>query len=382
MRRWITGISSLVVVGVGIWLMTQPPMTVRTQAADSAEFSRPAMLRNLATQVVIPGIHDFQKRCDALAQAAKKLDAEPNEANIKTTRDAWVEACLAWKRIQWLQFGPVKDRIYWSAMTFKPVYPQSIEKVLRGTELITEDYLAEQGAAAKGIYALEYLLFDLPQGQTAWVGEDGKPTKVSKPRLSGKALLEGEGAARRRAYVRELAAELVTQLKEAQAVIDAPDFVDNYMKNGQDSINYLVNGLLDEMESGVVNMLRLYVDQFANRSLRYEQIEGYAGGLSERVLEEELLGLERMYRGGNGLGIDDYVKHVNPDLSQRLDKRFQAGKAAFKIFRDAPVDVSLVKNYSAMEQAHDELHELEIQIKLDVFSSLGVTLLFSSTDGD
>jgi len=35
-----------------------------------------------------------------------------------------------------------------------------------------------------------------------------------------------------------------------------------------------------------------------------------------------------------------------------------------------------------MEKAHDELHELEIQIKLDVVSSLGVTLLFSSTDGD
>jgi predicted lipoprotein len=381
MRRWITGVFSLVVVGTGLWLISQPPMTVQVAAA-STEFSRPVMLQDIATKVIVPGIHDFQQRCEALTQAAEKLEAEPDAAKLKQTQQAWAKACLAWKRIQWLQFGPVKDRAFWSAMSFKPVYPKSIEKIINGTQPITEDYLAEQGAAAKGIYTLEYLLFDLPQGQAAWVGEDGKPTKTSSPRLSQKSLLEGEQAARRRAYVRALAQELATQAKAAKAIIDAPDFVANYVKSGQDSVNLAVNGLLDEMESGVVNVIRLYVDQFANRSLRYEQIEGYAGGLSVRVVEEELAGLEKLYRGADGVGLDDYVKHVNPGLNERLEKRFAAGKAAIKLFRDAPVDVSLVKNYAAMERAHDELHELEIQIKLDVVSSLGVTLLFSSTDGD
>lgn len=379
MRRWINGLGR---AAISLWLVSQPPMTAKVQAAPAAEFSRPVMLQDLATKVIVPGIRDFSQRCEALAQAAQKLEATPVEGNLKRTQQAWAETCLAWKHIQWLQFGPVKDRAFWSTLCFKPVYAKSIEKVISDTKPINEDYLAEQGAAAKGIYTLEYLLFDLPQGQTAWVGEDGKPTKTGKPRLAEKSLLEGAQAVRRRAYVRALAQELVTLLKEARAVSEAPDFVANYVKGSQDSINFAVNGLLDEMESGVVNVIRLYVDQFANRSLRYEQIEGYAGGVSARAVEEELVGLETLYRGADGVGLDDYVKHVNPGLNERLEKRFLAGKAAIKLFRDAPVDVSLVNNYPAMERAYDELHELEIQIKLDVVSSLGVTLLFSSIDGD
>jgi len=370
------------ITGLLVWSLSRPPLTGPLQAASQAVFSRPAMLQDIATKVMIPGLRDFQATCQALEKVATKLESEPTEANVKLTQAAWVEACLAWKRIQWLQFGPVKDRAYWSSLTFKPVYPHSIEKVLRDTKPLTPDYLAEQGAAAKGIYTLEYLLFDLPQGQTAWVGENGRPTKTGNPRLAAKWLLEGETAARRRIYVRELARDLVLQLKDAQAVIDATGFLENYVKDGQNSVNLAVNGLLDELESGVVNVLRLYVDQFANRALRYDQIEGYAGGLSVRVLEEELAGLEKLYRGAGGIGMDDYVKHVNPGLAVRLEQRLKAGQEALKVFRELPVDQSLVKHYAAMERAHDELRELEIQIKLDVVSSLGITLLFSSTDGD
>ncbi|MGV3756617.1 MAG: imelysin family protein [Verrucomicrobiota bacterium] len=369
-------------VGLLLWAFSHPPLTGELQAAPQTVFSRPAMLQDLATKVMIPGVRDFQAKCQAMEKAAVKLESEPVEANLKLTQAAWMEACLAWKRIQWIKFGPVKDRAYWSALTFKPVYPQSIEKVLRDTKPITPDYLAEQGAAAKGIYTLEYLLFDLSQGQTAWVGEDGRPTKTGNPRLAEKWLLEGETSARRRTYVRELARDMVTQLKDAQAVINAPDFVADYVKDGQNSVNLAVNGLLDELESGVVNVLRLYVDQFANRALRYDQIEGYAGGLSVRVMEEELAGLEKLYRGAGGMGMDDYIKHVNPGLAARLEQRLKAGQEALKVFREVPVDQALVKHYTAMERAHDELRELEIQIKLDVMSSLGITLLFSSTDGD
>lgn len=382
MRKWIAGITGFSFLIAGVWMVSQPPMAATVQAAPDKDFSRPAMLQDIATKVLVPGIRDFHAKCQALEVAAQKLSAEPDEAQLRQTQEAWKEACLAWKRIQWIQFGPVKDRAYWTSLCFKPVYPQSIEKILRSSEAITADYLAEQGAAAKGLYALEYLLFDLPQGQTAWVGEDGKPAKTGTPRLSAKWLLEGDGAPRRRTYVHELTRELLTQLKEAKAIVDAPDFVGKYVKGGQNSVDLAVNGLLDELESGVVNVLRLYVDQFANRSLRYDQIEGNASGLSARVLEEELDSLEKLYRGGGGLGMDDYVQHVNPELGKRMEQRFKAGREALRKFQELPVDQALVKNYPDMERAHDELRELEIQIKLDLVSSLGITLLFSSTDGD
>ncbi|HEY1172994.1 MAG TPA: imelysin family protein [Verrucomicrobiae bacterium] len=383
MRSWIAGVVSAGVLGTCLWMVVSPvPGSGMAQAAQTKEFSRPAMLEDIATKVLVPGIREFHDKCQGLEKFSAKLAMEPSPENVRLVQQAWVDACLAWKRMQWIQFGPVKDRAYWSALCFKPVYPVSIEKVIRGTEPITQDSLAEQGAAAKGLYTLEYLLFDLPQGQTAWVGEDGKPARTGTPRLAAKWLLEGDQAERRRIYVREAAREMMEMLKPVRATVDDPAFIANYVKGGQTSVDLAVNGLLDELESGVVNLIRLYVDQFANRSLRYDQIEGYPSGLSVRVMEEELAGLEKLYRGGGGLGLDDYVKHVNPGLAERMEQRLKAGKEALKAFRELPVDQALVKRYAAMEKAHDELRELEIQIKLDVISSLGITLLFSSTDGD
>jgi predicted lipoprotein len=346
------------------------------------EFSRPAMLRDLGAKVLIPGLQDLQRRSLDLAQAAQVLESEPTVAHVDQTQAAWRETCLAWKRVQWVQFGIVKDTAYWSALFYKGVYPQSIEGVIRSSRPMDAGYVEEMGAGAKGLYGLEYLLFDLPQGVTAWVGPDGKPTKVGTPRHSAKALLAGPDGARRRSYVRELARDFSIQLKAAVQVVEAKDFLAGYAKEAQKNVDLAANGMLNELESGVVNVLRLYVDQFANRALRYDQIEGAASALSVRVLSEDLAGLEKLYRGADGLGFDDYVKQVNPGLAGRLEERFKAAKAALAEFKDLPVDQALMKHYAAMERAYEQLRELEIQFKLDLMSSLGITLLFSSTDGD
>lgn len=355
---------------------------VCASAATTPEFTRPAMLQNMATNVIVPGVKELVQRSEELSAASEKLQKVPSAESLAAVQTAWKETCFAWKRIRWIQFGPVKDRTYWAALFYQQIYSQSIEAVMRKDKAIDRDALEELGASAKGLYTLEYLIFDSPMGQTAVLGPDGKPSKAGTPRLSTQALLTGEKAERRRAYVREIARELAARLKEAEAVVNAPEFVANYVKEGQNSINLAVNGLLDEMESGVVNVIRLYVDQFANRALRYEQIEGSASGISTKVLEEELGGLEKLYRGGDGLGFDDYLQQVNPGLAKRLNERLVVSKKAMQAFHGLAIDQALAKSYADMEQAHDELHELEIQIKLDVVSSLGVTLLFSSTDGD
>jgi predicted lipoprotein len=371
--RWLSGLMILLVS-----LQAYCP----AHAASSPEFTRPAMLKELAVKVLIPSLQELQRRSRELTQAAEKFEANATEAGLTESQAAWREACLAWKRVQWVQFGVVKDSTYWSSLFFKTVYPQSIEAVVRSSRVMDAGYVEEMGAGAKGLYGMEYLLFDLPQGGTARVGPEGKPTNPGMPRLSAKALLNGTDAARRRLYVREIARELSNRLGEAMQLVEAADFVSAFVKDSQKNIDLTANGLLNELESGVVNVLRLYVDQFANRTLRYDQIEGVASGLSVRVLVEDLAGLEKLYRGGGGLGLDDYVRNVNPQLAQRLEEQLKTAKATVARFQDLTVEQALVKQYATLEQAYEQLRELEIVFKLDLLSSLGITLLFSSTDGD
>jgi len=47
-----------------------------------------------------------------------------------------------------------------------------------------------------------------------------------------------------------------------------------------------------------------------------------------------------------------------------------------------PLEEAAVKDRAAIEAAYEKARALEITLKVDVVSALGVTLTFSSNDGD
>jgi predicted lipoprotein len=94
-----------------------------------------------------------------------------------------------------------------------------------------------------------------------------------------------------------------------------------------------------------------------------------------------LEGIQKIYRGGGGLGLDDAVKNLNPALAQRTGEQLDAAIAATRAI-SVPLEQAMMDNRAAIQNACDKTHALEILFKVDLASALGVTITFTSGDGD
>jgi predicted lipoprotein len=110
-------------------------------------------------------------------------------------------------------------------------------------------------------------------------------------------------------------------------------------------------------------------------------VEGALSGTSQQGLLALLQGAQAMFSGGEGIGLDDYLGRLKLQTARRVDAQFQKAIAAVRAI-DGPLEQVAGRREEAITRAHDECRALEILIKVEVASALGVTLTFKSTDRD
>ena len=114
---------------------------------------------------ILPGYAAFAARTDQLAQAAVET------CDRDALRPAWNEAFDAWLGVSHIRFGPVEEGGRAVAIAFWPdtrgATPQALSKLIeaRDESIASPEGTAQLSVAARGLYALEYLLYD-PQFET------------------------------------------------------------------------------------------------------------------------------------------------------------------------------------------------------------------------
>jgi predicted lipoprotein len=111
------------------------------------------------------------------------------------------------------------------------------------------------------------------------------------------------------------------------------------------------------------------------------RIESSRSGASLDGVLGSLDGIQQFFHRGNALGLDDALGHLNPLLVKRLHEQFQKTSGAARDV-GAPLEQAAVDKRPALENAYQETRALEVLLKVDVASALGVTLTFSSNDDD
>jgi predicted lipoprotein len=327
--------------------------------AQSGQFSRSAMLRNVATKVIAPAYQDLAAKARALTNAVEQLASVPDERALDQARQAWSDTLLAARSVQAFQIGPVVDREYASSFYYWQVLPLRIEAVVESDRSIDKKLIDELGATAKGLFALEYLLFGRAQNE---------PLKL---------LASQE---RRRNYTVALARDIeakARQLASDWARADGSGAAARFAGAGQESVNVLVNQLAQAIETvaeGRINFT-LSLPQPVSRQL--ERVEGSSSGSSVKGAVAILEGIQRIYAAG----LNECVKDLNQSLEKRIREHFDAALAAMRAI-PGPLENAVVEARPAVESAYKATRALEILFKVDLPSALGVTITFSSTDGD
>ena len=142
-----------------------------------------------------------------------------------------------------------------------------------------------------------------------------------------------------------------------------------------------MNDILNAIEVGAQGRLLLAVDKRTEQYARSELVEGGPSGTSQGGVLALLLGARAVFFGGEGAGIDDYLRQLKAPAARRIEAQFQKAIDAVKAI-DGPLEEGNEAVERAVKRAHDECRALEIMMKTEVVSTLGVTLTFKSADGD
>ena len=148
-----------------------------------------------------------------------------------------------------------------------------------------------------------------------------------------------------------------------------------FVQGGQESLNRLVNQLAWSLESLNETQLRpLAVGEVGAETM------GTASGLTKRLLLASMEGIRGVYGGGEGVGLDDWLRHLRSPVEERMDEQLRETLAAVAELDRPPA--AGVDGAERARAAYAVCHATELLIKVDVASALGVTLTFSPVDGD
>lgn len=353
---------------------TSKPTGVAT--ALPTKVTKDAALAAIGTNVILPTLSAFTANSARLAASTAQFRTNATPETLARLRAEWTDAYAAWSETQW-----IPDLPYYNLGVYLwPPRPASIEGALQGSTSYDAAYMEQLGAAATGLFALEYLLFD----QTHMVRhKQGQPVPgVPRPPPAWDSLNGADGP-RRRAYLHAVA-ELLT--RRAREVEDAwkqagGNSVGNFMAGGQDSLDKLINRLLENSERALQEGLTQQIELREFKTFQPEDARAMSSGSSHRAVVAVIRGVKRHYDGGDGVGVDDYLRTLNPALADKMQAHFEATlKAAEAI--PAAVEETVKTNRAPVQATIDACRKLEIALKTDVVSKLGVTLTFVSTDGD
>lgn len=335
--------------------------------------ARPAVLAHIGHDVAAPAFATLHERAGALVAALEPLCAGPDATTLAAAQAAWSEERDAWSRVLPFGFGPLPSEL--NALDFWPVRVDTVETAVAGAPAAADaGYLGGLGVSAKGMPALEYLLWGEDPGAalTAFQSEDG---------------------ARRCGYARALAVDIEART-DALATAWASEYADALATAGTGSAAYpslkagvdeVINKSIDACLTMVKGKLDNPLGNLSGAAEDPSLMESRFSGRTRADLQANLAGVWAVYHGADldapAAGISVLVAALDPALDERVRAQY-ARTVEVLVAVPEPLTEALVADRTAVQLARDELDTFRRLLKLDVASTLGVTLALSDNDGD
>ena len=358
--RALVAAAALVLVGC-----SQP-------SANKERDTRRILLKGLGEQIFLPRYVEFEERAHEIEARASALCDDPTEETLGAARDVWWASRAPWKRNETVAFGPyVEPTFFGDAIDFWPCRPESILLVLDGTEPIDGSLL---GAAAKGLPAIEYLLYE----------PDADVVAESAP------------GSRRCEYLGAMSVELAAEATAIREAWDPAggDFLGELVEAGRDSETY---DSVDMALGEVVNRLVYDIEAarnakigapLGNRTAGVPQpyaAESHYSGRSLEDVRDNLRGVEEVCFGADVEDAQSLTRYLDGigrgDIAPALREAFDESYAALDAI-PGTLNEAVVSDPALVQEAVDRLGELQLLIQADLINAMGLMLTFTDADGD
>jgi len=325
--------------------------------------ARAEVLRALVLQVVVPNSAAVAENSRRLASEIARLGAAPSLATLRSAREQWQRALTSWKRAEVFRNGPIMDTNCLLRVMFWPVRPAAIDALLQGSQPLDEASVAELGVDRRGLFALEHLLFSAASDEPI------------------AAAFAGAAGARRAQLARALAGNVASYAdRVASSLGDGKAYANEFADGGQDSLNRLVGQLVYAVENVFASRLARIAALAKSGQPEPTAVEGSAGRMSQQIALTYLRATEQLYLGVDR-GLSELVKALSSTVDDSLRSAFREAIAAVTNLA-LPLEEVAQRDLAALDAAAVTVKKLERALRSELASTLGVTLTFSSVDGD
>lgn len=324
--------------------------------------TREVVLDALVRNQVVPDTEALARASMALATSCADLVKRGSPADAELTRARFRTALLAWEESAAFREGPLMESRALVRARYWPVRAQALEALVLGSEPLTSVDVEQLGADVRGMFALEWLLFD----------------------ARGRSLLETSApeGARARTLAHALAENVAAYATTARnALGDGRTLSETLQRSGQESIIRLVRAMTATVESLASNRVAPVAELHALRRLRASDVQGAASGTSTELVLAQLRGIERLYEGKNERGLRVLTRTAAPAIDDRVRTRFEKARTRLAALGQ-PLELAVVRDRAQVLDAFRALKELEVALQVDLASALGVSMTFTTGDGD
>lgn len=328
-------------------------------------------LENQFDYSILPAFSDLKSATDVLAISVNTFSDNPTQSNLDAAQTAYQNAAIAFQYVTPFNFGPSEDGI--SAIkeninTF-PVKIADIEAFITANNASFNDFRRD----CRGLGTIDYLLHTV-------TGTDAEVLAKY-----------GAGSDNRKTYLKAVANNIKTQVDATNEKWKnyRTTFTTDASTTASSSITKLYNGMLIAHEDIKNFKLGIPLGEKAGQpNMLPEQIEAYHSGISLILIENNIKAIENVWQcksktGTKGSGFDGKLLAANnQSLVTNTQNQFKSIYTAYGNIPDGKLSNIMIADASTPKVLYSCLSSLTRFIKSDLSSALGLTITYSSNDGD
>lgn len=333
----------------------------------ATDFNQQALLENLGNNHILPQYLALQQAIVAMEQAAQTFTNSPSAAALDSLRNNFRQAYLAWQAVAIFEFGPAENLQLRTALNSFPLFVQRLED---GISSGVYDLETPAYSFARGFPALDYLLFHTDPA----------------------SLVTAFGNANRKAYLLAVIAQLKTKIN---AVVQA--WQQGYLATFTTTtgvatgtpISLLVNQLCAHFETIKNERLGTPLGVKVSYVASPERVEAYYSGWSIELAIAAIEASQRIFQGGSGQGLDDYLQAAGAEKDGRplveiINAQYQTAIQGLRALQPATLSQAIVNSNQAARAAYAHVLNQVVYLKTDLPSLLCVSITYVDNvdDGD
>jgi predicted lipoprotein len=359
-------IRSILIAGL---LLVVAACTPKTNG--DASFDRRAMLAFYADSLIKPGFTQFLERTQSFETKLGSFQAVRNEENLRELQLAWVQLYSAWQQVNAYNFGPAGAdgllRTLAEEIGTWPVNTVSIEQRIAASQTSFNDFARD----TRGLLAIEYLLFDASKTNPQIAADLNNPARF--------------------AYLQALTTHLRTRIasvEEAWRTSYRETFTKADGTDAGSSVSQLYNEFVKSFES--IKNFKVGVPlglQAGQSRSEPDRVEALYSSRSFEFMELHLRSLERVWSGGSSTAPSFKAYLLSIPGGEALVASTMAQLNVIygimnQIDKTVPFSEQIRSNPAALYPLHTELQRHTRFFKSEMSSLLGISITYSSGDGD